>query len=1071
MGGWLSFNNDETDENYLTLIGTPEDEHTVPLQLQIRVTDANGQVSDPVSLLIDVENIDQPLVVLEGNPALSVNEGEALPLTLENLDLSVTDPDTPESAIEFTVKDASGGVIQIRNIGEPDVTEPSIFTLADLKNPDLVIQYQHTNDEPSGEEFILLSVTDGETVVDIDQFDITINPINDNDPMAQDHDYTGNHREQLVVSLFNEGLLSDATDADLPAEELTAQVVTEPAKGNLNLNADGTFTYTPPTDEPAGQLYEDSFTYKVLNGDRESLVATVELTIQALPGPSIDMGVTAELSNLVATELDVFTKKIPDSLFDGVEPFVWHVSLAGEGVPGEALSGWLEFNDDATSADYLTLSGTPQDVDANSGPLELQVAVTDANGQVSTPFLFSIEIENINQPLELTQGTPELRVNEGQALPLSLTNLDLVVTDPDTPDSQIEFTAVATGGVMVLGDVEQVEGSEAVTFTLADLKVNEFVQFQHSGDEPSDEAPAFIELSISDGGTVIDIEQIDITVDPINDNDPMAQDHDYTGNHREQLIVSTFEDGLLSDVTDTDLPAEELIAQVVTEPEKGNLNLNDDGTFTYTPPTDEPAGQLYEDSFTYKVLNGDRESLVATVDLMIQALPGPGINMGVAAELNDLTATELDEFTKLIPETLFNGVEPFEWDVSFRGDTVPGEGLSGWLSFNNDAGEDDYLTLSGRPQDEDANLGPLELQVSVTDANGQISDPFYFSINVENINQRLVVTQGTPELRVNEGEALPLSLTNLDLVVTDPDTPDSQIEFTAVATGGVMVLGDVEQVEGSVPVTFTLAELKVNEFVQFQHSGDEPSDEAPAFIELSVSDGATVIDIDQIDITVDPVNDNDPIAQNHDYTGKHREELVVSLFDEGLLSDVTDADLPTEELTAQVVIEPEKGNLNINDNGTFTYTPPADEPAGQLYEDSFTYKVLNGDRESLDATVNLMIEALPGPSINMAAAAELNDLIATELDLFTIKLPELLFDGVEPLVWAVSLQGKATVCKVTVCKVTVCKVTVCKVTVCKVTVCKVTVCKVTVRKVTVSQVRRYLVGGWLLIILRVTIIT
>ncbi|MDC0435297.1 Ig-like domain-containing protein, partial [bacterium] len=133
------------------------------------------------------------------------------------------------------------------------------------------------------------------TVVDIDQFDITINPINDNDPMAQDHDYTGNHREQLVVSLLNEGLLSDATDADLPAEELTAQVVTEPAKGNLNLNADGTLTYTPPTDEPAGQLYEDSFTYKVLNGDRESVVATVELTIQALPGPSIDMGVTAEL--------------------------------------------------------------------------------------------------------------------------------------------------------------------------------------------------------------------------------------------------------------------------------------------------------------------------------------------------------------------------------------------------------------------------------------------------------------------------------------------------------------------------------------------------------------------------------------------------------------------------------------------------------------------------------------------------------------------------------------------------------------------------------------------------------
>src|SRR5262249_4805858 len=62
-------------------------------------------------------------------------------------------------------------------------------------------------------------------------------------------------------------------------DTLTAVLVSGPAHGTVTLNANGAFTYTPKS----GYTGADSFTYKANDGQLDSNVATVALTVRNRP--------------------------------------------------------------------------------------------------------------------------------------------------------------------------------------------------------------------------------------------------------------------------------------------------------------------------------------------------------------------------------------------------------------------------------------------------------------------------------------------------------------------------------------------------------------------------------------------------------------------------------------------------------------------------------------------------------------------------------------------------------------------------------------------------------------------
>jgi VCBS repeat-containing protein len=91
-------------------------------------------------------------------------------------------------------------------------------------------------------------------------------------PVAVNDSYTVNEDTTLTVAA--PGVLGNDTDADNMS--LTAILVSGPGHGTLNLNPNGSFSYTPAANFNGA----DTFTYKANDGIQDSNTATVTITIQ-----------------------------------------------------------------------------------------------------------------------------------------------------------------------------------------------------------------------------------------------------------------------------------------------------------------------------------------------------------------------------------------------------------------------------------------------------------------------------------------------------------------------------------------------------------------------------------------------------------------------------------------------------------------------------------------------------------------------------------------------------------------------------------------------------------------------
>jgi len=121
-----------------------------------------------------------------------------------------------------------------------------------------------------GEDTFSYSVSDGQLTSAPAFVTIAVTPVNDPPSTAADS-FTLN--EDTTLSIALPGLL--ANDSDPEGSPLTAIRVAGPARGTLILNADGSFTWTPP----ANFNGTDSFTYRASDGLLTSAITTVTLNV------------------------------------------------------------------------------------------------------------------------------------------------------------------------------------------------------------------------------------------------------------------------------------------------------------------------------------------------------------------------------------------------------------------------------------------------------------------------------------------------------------------------------------------------------------------------------------------------------------------------------------------------------------------------------------------------------------------------------------------------------------------------------------------------------------------------
>ena len=101
------------------------------------------------------------------------------------------------------------------------------------------------------------------------------------EPVANNDSYSTNQNTLLTV--LQPGVLGNDTDAN-PNTTLTAQVVSNPSHAaSFTLNSNGSFSYTPVTNYSG----PDSFTYRAFDGQKNSNVATVNITVNTVPSGTV----------------------------------------------------------------------------------------------------------------------------------------------------------------------------------------------------------------------------------------------------------------------------------------------------------------------------------------------------------------------------------------------------------------------------------------------------------------------------------------------------------------------------------------------------------------------------------------------------------------------------------------------------------------------------------------------------------------------------------------------------------------------------------------------------------------
>ncbi len=202
-----------------------------------------------------------------------------------------------------------------------------------------------------------------------------------------------------------------------------------------------------------------------------------------------------------------------------------------------------------------------------------------------------------------------------------------------------------------------------------------------------------------------------------------------------------------------------------------------------------------------------------------------------------------------------------------------------------------------------------------------------------------------------------------DAYATTPDTP-----LSVTAPG---VLGNDSDADGD-GLTAVLVSNPSNGILNFNTDGSFTYTPNAGFIgsdsfTYNANDGLDDSNIATVTIAVDPEPNEAPVAANDVYNTDPDTPLTV--LAPGVLAN--DADADDDGLTAVLVSNPSNGILNLNPDGSFTYTPNA----SFIGSDSFTYKANDGLDDSNIATVTITIDSGP----NQAPVAT-NDTFSTDLD-------------------------------------------------------------------------------------------
>jgi len=361
------------------------------------------------------------------------------------------------------------------------------------------------------------------------------------------------------------GVLSN--DADPEGTTLTAQLVSAPSHGALTLAGNGSFTYTPV----ANYVGSDSFTYRANDGNTNSNVATVTITVASTTNVLFGDDFTrdpAAVSPLSPWVVKLGTWTVSDGILHGSGPLSSYSSLylaptplwsnyTLEGrvrFPAGALGGGLGGRvNPATGARY----GAWVYPDGSAGGSNILTLVKFSNW---TTWSW-VPMKEVSLPAVGTGWHALKMVFNGSRIQVYYDGTKMVDVTDNNFDSRAPYSS---GGI----------SAEMFTYTSSYV-----------------------------------MELDNIVVRTLTSTVPLVAVNDTYSTNANTTLTQAVPGVLANDTA----PEGAALAQLVSGPSHGSLTLNSNGSFSYTP-TVNYAGS---DSFSYKATDGATGSNTATAAITV----------------------------------------------------------------------------------------------------------------------------------------------------------------------------------------------------------------------------------------------------------------------------------------------------------------------------------------------------------------------------------------------------------------------------------------------------------------------
>lgn len=813
-------------------------------------------------------------------PVANSDSIKTLEDTPVSINLTGTDPDAYLLIYDVKIQPSNGTL----SGAEPNLT----YT----PNPDF-----------NGTDSLTFTVFDGTTSSSPATISIIVEPVDD-PPLAES--ITASTKEDTAVSITLKGI-------DPEGKQLKYSVIANPVHGNLN-GGEPNLIYTPEID-----FYgPDSFTFKVNDGNTDSIPATVSIMVepmQDLPiakddsitiqedksapirlsgydpdGDRLTYSIITQPSNgqIGGTEPNIVYTPNPN--FNGLDNFTFKVNDGTADSPAATVSisvaseyDWpVAHSDRITTQEDKPISIVLRGEDPDGDSLTYSVVTRPSNGTLS-----GVEPRLLYTPNADYNGNDSFafKVNDGTADSVTATISITVAPINDPPAANnAEITTNEDMPISVRLTGKDPDG-DSLNYSIATGPSHGTLSGQAPdvvyAPNPDFSGTDSFTFKVNDNKTDGALATISINVLPVNDPPTVKGDN----------VTTTEDTPVTVALTGSDPDGYQLRYEVVTRPSYGSLS-GQAPNLTYTPNPDFHG----TDNFTFKVSDGGTDSSPATISITV-------------TPVNDLPTAENDSVTAQEDSPVW---------ISLTGNDPDGDTLT-----YNIVSEPIHGSLSG--------TAPSLTYTPNSDFNG--SDSFSFNVSDGQANSSLATVSITisplndppaaqnDEIKTKEDTSISITLNG-----SDPDRDRLTYSVLSYPANG--------KLSGTAPsLTYTPA-LNFNGYDNFTYR---------------ISDGKANSNIATVSISVEPVNDP-PLANGG--SAVTQEDNPVSIE---LSGNDPDGEY---QLTYNVVSLPSYGALS-GEGTNLTYTPKPNFSGS----DSFTFKVNDGTLDSVPATVSITVRPVDDPPV------------------------------------------------------------------------------------------------------------